>query len=154
MPDSFDVEQWTRRRELPALSTDFAGYPGSPSLSLAVLAWCEAKVLSQGFPSFYEGDAWYRTPDGLYRDPVGWLIPDSDYRFEWESTPCNHTLMTGPPCIGNYLRGRGFDLDLLVRLQCMHDNELRVDERSLDIRPDWAKRWVTCCQWLRENALP
>ena len=73
-------------------------------------------LLAQGCRSVNgEGNCQYRGTDGT-KCAAGVLIPDEDYSPDMEGKlTCPHTL------IGYFLAGLGYDLELVVALQRVHD---------------------------------
>lgn len=135
----------------------FPGYTGDCSDNWAVLQFCRDGVVFQGAPAFENGYAWYKAPCGL-RGPCGWLIPDSDYQFDFESQPCGYmysTVRDGlPQTIGEYFMMRGFNMNLLEAMQEAHDDALRVSLQRADIRDDWLTVWLRECERIRSELCP
>lgn len=78
-----------------------------------------AHLRKQGAKAEKDGFCKYRTPEGL-KCAAGCLIPDSDYKEEFEG------LNVGPNGqlteIGVLIKNLGHDIDLVRRLQYIHDN--------------------------------
>lgn len=104
----------------------YQGYRGDPADNQAVFRFVAEHLLqqrrkSQALPTEGQG-----TPLCLFRGPgglmcaAGCLVPDADYDPEWEDEGEIGSSENG---VTSYFSRRGFDLELLVGLQQLHDNE-------------------------------
>jgi len=87
--------------------------PLNPSDKQSVFDHVATHLLTQRVPArSASGMCQYRGPNGT-KCAVGYLIPDSDYRPEWEGSSIQGREL--------YLVGRGFSISLLSDLQGLHD---------------------------------
>jgi hypothetical protein len=128
-------------------SRSYEGYQGDPADNQAVFRFVAEHLLqqrrkSQAQPSEGERDAFclFRGPGGRMC-AAGCLVPDSDYDPEWEQ---DGEIGTWSNPVTDYFTQRGFDLDLLLELQKIHDNtevadwprELQTTAEAFGFPPD------------------
>jgi hypothetical protein len=102
------------------------GYTGNPTDRQAIFDFVWAALTQQGERCVEKDDDYciYRG-DGGKCCAAGWMIPDSEYKQEWEGesviTPsecCDEWIVTGP---SKWFEAKGFDVQFISDLQDCHD---------------------------------
>jgi hypothetical protein len=115
----------------------YKGYQGDPADNQTVFRFVADHLLRQRRKSQALPTKGGRTSLCLFRGPgglmcaAGCLMPDSDYDPEWED---EGEIGSSENEVTSYFARRGFDLELLVGLQQLHDNDEVADwPRELQI---------------------
>lgn len=98
----------------------YAGFTGNTADNQEVLNFVVGGLRTQGCKALDAGNCKYRGENGT-KCAVGLLIPDSEYKTDFEGqavTPCK---VISNNDITKYVMGKGYDPRLLEDLQSIHD---------------------------------